>query len=91
MQLAERAAYHSKERHDDTEEDRIGQHSKDSLSKFTLGGYKEYHILPHKRKDESNEELQRPICQHKFREEQKSCLNGYPRPPNDICDLFTEF
>jgi hypothetical protein len=34
VQLAKRTIEHSKQRHGNTEEDRIGQHSKDSFSEF---------------------------------------------------------
>jgi hypothetical protein len=91
MQLTKCAIEHGKQRHDNTEEDRIGQHGKHSLCKLSFCGYKEYHILTHKRQNKSHKELQGPIRQHKFCVEQKRCLKHYPSTPNDICGLFAVF
>jgi hypothetical protein len=91
MQLPKRTIEHGKQRHDNTEENRIGQHGKNSLGKLSFCGYKEYCVLTHKRKDKSNKELQRPIGQHKFCVEQKRCLQHNPSAPNDIGGLFAVF
>ena len=91
VQLTKSAVDHSNQRHANTEEDRICQHSKHSLCKLSFCSRKEYHILTDKRKDKSRKELQRPIRQHKFRVKQKCCLKHNPGAPNDICSLFTVF
>jgi hypothetical protein len=91
MQSNERAVYHSEKRHHYTEENRIGQYGENSSRNLSFGGCKKYRILTDKRKNKSHKELQHFIRQHKFREEKKRGLNGYPNAPNNICIPLTVF
>ena len=91
MQLTERILHQNKRCRYNAEENRIGQHSKNSLRKFSFCSYKEYRILTDKRKDKSEEELMRPIRLKTFGVNQKCSLKHDPRTPNDIGDFFAVF